>query len=158
MKTGSYTFELPLQLGAVLAGGSHASLQALSSFALPLGQAFQIVDDLLGSLGSPEVTGKPNASDLREGKRTLLIARALEMAGKKDVARLRAGVGRADLPDAEAAELREILLRSGAAQACRDEAERLCEEAIAALDRSPIPPRSAEALRQIATYVVRRAS
>jgi geranylgeranyl diphosphate synthase type I len=158
LKTGSYTFELPLRLGAVLAGGSDALLQALSRFALPLGQAFQIVDDLLGSLGSPEVTGKPNASDLREGKRTLLIARALEMASEKDVARLRAGLGRADLADSEAAELREILLRSGAAQACRDEAERLCAEAIAALERSPIPPRSAEALQQIATYVVRRRS
>jgi geranylgeranyl diphosphate synthase type I len=158
MKTGSYTFELPLRLGATLAGGRDPLLQALSRFALPLGQAFQIVDDLLGSLGSPEVTGKPNASDLREGKRTLLIARALEMAGDKDVARLRAGLGRVDLSDADAAELREILVRSGAAQACRDEAERLCADAVAALERVPIPACSAEALRQIATYVVRRAS
>jgi len=158
MKTGSYTFELPLRLGAVLAGGDESLLQALSRFALPLGQAFQIVDDLLGSLGSPEVTGKPNASDLREGKRTLLVARALEMGSEKDVARLRAGLGRADLGEAEVAELRDILLRSGAAQACRDESERLCADAIEALERSAIPARPAEALRQIATYVVRRAS
>jgi geranylgeranyl diphosphate synthase type I len=158
MKTGSYTFELPLRLGAVLGGGGEALLELLSKFALPLGQAFQIVDDLLGSLGSPELTGKPNASDLREGKRTLLIARALEMGSDRDVARLRAGLGRTDLSDGEAAELRDVLLRSGAARACRDEAERLCADAIAALERSAMPAAAAEALRQIATYVVRRAS
>ena len=109
------------------------------------------------TFGAPEVTGKPNASDLREGKRTLLVARALEAASARDAARLRAGLGRKDLSDADAAELRDILVRSGAAQACRDDAERLCAEAIGALDRSPIPPRTAETLRQIATYSVRRA-
>ncbi len=80
MKTGGYSFELPLRLGAVLAGGGEPVLGALERFARPLGQAFQIADDLLGTFGAPEVTGKPNASDLREGKRTLLIARAFEAA------------------------------------------------------------------------------
>src|SRR5207247_11451659 len=74
MKTGSYTFELPLKLGATLAGAPPELHAALERYARPLGQAFQIADDLLGTFGSPEVTGKPNASDLREGKRTLLIA------------------------------------------------------------------------------------
>jgi geranylgeranyl diphosphate synthase type I len=157
MKTGGYTFELPLRLGALLAGAAEPLLDALERFARPLGQAFQIADDLLGTFGAPELTGKPNASDLREGKRTLLVARALDAAGTRDAARLREGLGRKDLTDAQAAELREILVRSGAAQACRDDAERLCAEAIAALDRSSVPPRVAETLRQIATYSVRRA-
>jgi len=157
MKTGGYSFELPLRLGALLAGPTDALLGALERFARPLGQAFQIADDLLGTFGAPEVTGKPNASDLREGKRTLLVARALEAANARDAARLRAGLGRTDLSDTEAAELREILVRSGAAQACRDDAERLCGEAVDALDRSAIPARIAETLRQIATYAVRRA-
>ena len=157
MKTGGYTFELPLRLGALLAGADEALLAALERFARPLGQAFQIADDLLGTFGAPEVTGKPNASDLREGKRTLLVARALEGARAPDAARLRAGLGRKDLSDAEFSQLREILVRSGAAQASRDEAERLCGEAIGALNPSAIPPRTAETLRQIAIYSVRRA-
>jgi len=157
MKTGSYTFELPLRLGAVLAGASDPLLQALARFARPLGQAFQIADDLLGTLGLPEVTGKPNASDLREGKRTLLVARALESASEDDAKRLRAGLGREDLSDLDADELRDVLVRTGAVQACRDEAERLCDEAIAALAPSPIAAEAAEALRQIARYAVHRA-
>jgi geranylgeranyl diphosphate synthase type I len=157
MKTGGYSFELPLRLGALLAGATDPLLGALERFARPLGQAFQIADDLLGTFGAPELTGKPNASDLREGKRTLLVARALEAANARDAARLREGLGRKNLTDAQATELREILVRSGAAQACRDEAERLCADAIAALGGSPVPPGVAETLRQIATYSVRRA-
>lgn len=157
MKTGGYSFELPLRLGALLAGAPGDLLRALENFARPLGQAFQIADDLLGTFGAPEVTGKPNASDLREGKRTLLVARALEATSARDAARLRAALGRKELSDTEAAELREILVRSGAAQACRDDAERLCAKAIGALDHSPVPSDVAETLRQIATYSVRRA-
>jgi len=114
MKTGGYSFELPLRLGGLLAGASEALLDALERFARPLGLAFQIADDLLGTFGSPEVTGKPNASDLREGKRTLLVARALEAADPRDAALLRAGLGKPDLGEAEAAALREALVRSGA--------------------------------------------
>ena len=156
LKTGSYTFELPLRLGAVLAGGSRALLDALSAYARPLGQAFQIADDLLGTFGSPEVTGKPNASDLRDGKRTLLIARALEAATPQEAARLRAGLGNEGLSDAEIEALREILLRTGAADAARAEAERLCDEAVRALDAPVLPGRVAQALREIATYSVQR--
>ncbi len=158
MKTGSYSFELPLRLGALLAGAGDALLEALGRFARPLGQAFQIADDLLGTFGDPEVTGKPNANDLREGKRTLLIARALESADPRDAALLRAKLGRADLTNAEAAELRDVLERSGAAQACRDEAERLRAEAVGAVEGAPFPARIAQALREIAAYGVRRAA
>ena len=153
-KTGSYTFELPLQLGATLAGASPALLDALSAYALPLGQAFQIADDLLGTFGAPEVTGKPNASDLREGKRTLLIARALEMAAPPDAARLRAGLGN---PQADVEELRAILLRSGAAESARAEADKLCDQALRALETSLLPAQVAQALREIAVYSVKRA-
>src|SRR5438128_1739928 len=73
LKTGSYTFELPLLLGAILANAHAHVFDALSAYARPLGQAFQIADDLLGTFGSPEETGKSHASDLREGKRTLLV-------------------------------------------------------------------------------------
>ena len=158
MKTGGYTFELPLRLGALLAGATGPVLDALERFARPLGQAFQIADDLLGTFGAPAVTGKPNASDLREGKRTLLVARALEMAAPRDAALLHAQLGNASLDDAGADALREALVRSGAAQSCREEAERLCAHALRALEGAPLPPSVVQALREIAAYTVGRAT
>ena len=156
MKTGSYTFELPLRLGAILGGASAAVLEALEKFARPLGQAFQIADDLLGTFGAPQTTGKPNVNDLREGKRTLLVVRALASAQRSDAAQLRAGLGKRDLSDAGAAGLRDILVRSGAEKWARAEAERLCAEALRALDGAPLPASLAAALREIAEYSVRR--
>lgn len=153
-KTGTYTFELPLHLGATLANGPQHLLQALSAYATPLGVAFQIADDLLGTFGAPEVTGKPNASDLREGKRTLLVARALETAPPADAARLRSQLGRSD---ADVDELRAILRRCGAEASARADAERLCDEALRALDSPAVPSAVADDLREIAVYTVRRA-
>ena len=157
LKTGSYTFDLPLRTGALLGHASPALLGALSAYAQPLGQAFQIADDLLGTFGAPEVTGKPNASDLREGKRTLLVARALSLAAPADAAALRSGLGRADASDAEIDALRAILRRSGAEEQCRADAQRLCAQALAALDSAPLPAAVRDDLRQIATYSVHRA-
>jgi geranylgeranyl diphosphate synthase type I len=153
-KTGSYTFEMPLLVGATLAGGKPAVSAALSAYARPLGQAFQIADDLLGTFGSPEVTGKPNASDLREGKRTLLVALGLEMASPPDARLLREGLGRTD---ADIEKLRDILRRSGAEDAARREAERLCAQALSALESKELPRPAAQALREIGEYSVRRA-
>jgi geranylgeranyl diphosphate synthase type I len=153
-KTGTYTFELPLHLGASLAMAPQPLLDVLSAYARPLGVAFQIADDLLGTFGAPEVTGKPNASDLREGKWTLLVARALEKASAADAARLRAQLGK---PDADVEELRAILRRSGAEASAKADAERLCDDALRALDSPVVPPRVADELRAIAIYTVRRA-
>src|SRR5256885_11787487 len=158
LKTGSYTFELPLRIGAVLAGASAAVLDALERFARPLGIAFQIADDLLGTLGSTEVTGKPSGSDLREGKRTLLVARAMKMASAADAALLRDSLGRRDLTEAGVEAARAVLLRSGAAAGCREEADRLLGQALAALDGAPIPQPVARTLREIAAYTARRES
>jgi geranylgeranyl diphosphate synthase type I len=153
-KTGSYTFEMPLLVGATLAGGRPEVAAALSAYARPLGQAFQIADDLLGTFGSPEITGKPNASDLREGKRTLLVALGLEMATAEDARTLRDGLGRAE---ADVEKLRDVLRRSGAESAARGEAERLCAQALSALDSKELPRPPAKALREIGEYSVRRA-
>jgi geranylgeranyl diphosphate synthase type I len=77
-KAAKYSVESPLAIGAAIAGASPAQLQALRDFGLPLGIAYQLRDDLLGVYGDPEVTGKPSGDDLREGKRTMLIAIARE--------------------------------------------------------------------------------
>lgn len=158
LKTGSYTFELPLLLGAHLAGAGPQLAGVLSRYARPLGQAFQIADDLLGTFGAPAVTGKSAGSDLREGKRTLLVLRALELASPADRAALLRDLGRRDLTDREVEGLRLLLSRCGAEGAARAEAERLCAEALAALDAAGLPPAVDRALREIAVYTVGRAS
>ncbi|MER7975494.1 polyprenyl synthetase family protein, partial [Streptomyces sp. NPDC096080] len=77
-KSAKYSIESPLVIGGALAGASAAQLAALRGFGLPLGIAYQLRDDLLGVFGDPEVTGKPSGDDLREGKRTMLVAIARE--------------------------------------------------------------------------------
>ena len=158
LKTGSYTVELPLLLGARLAGASPETQVALSDYARPLGQAFQIVDDLLGVFGSPQVTGKSAGNDLREGKRTLLVLRAFEVAGEQDAQILRAGLGRHDLSDRDVEALRRVLRRCGAEGWAREEADRLCLEALAALESPALPAPVAEELHAVARYTVQRVS
>ena len=93
-KSAKYTVERPLHLGALLAGAGHERLAALSDYGLPLGEAFQLRDDVLGVYGDPEVTGKPAGDDLREGKRTLLVALAMERATPSQVVPAARGTGR----------------------------------------------------------------
>ena len=78
-KTAKYTIERPMHVGASLAGASDALLAQLSEVALPLGEAFQLRDALLGVYGDPATTGKPAGDDLREGKRTVLLAHATRL-------------------------------------------------------------------------------
>ena len=85
-KSAKYTVEHPLLIGASAAGVGEADLQCLSSFGLDLGEAFQLRDDILGVVGDPSETGKPAGDDLREGKRTVLVAQALDVAGAADTA------------------------------------------------------------------------
>ena len=77
-KTAKYSLEAPLLIGAALSGADSEKLKGLSQFGIPLGLAFQLRDDALGVFGDPEQTGKPAGDDLREGKRTVLIALTLE--------------------------------------------------------------------------------
>jgi geranylgeranyl diphosphate synthase type I len=113
-KTSKYTVERPLQIGAAAAGGDAASLGALSAYALPLGQAFQLRDDVLGVFGNPAVTGKPAGDDLREGKRTLLLALAMERGSQAQRATLSEGIGRADLDEPGLGAMRDVLSATGA--------------------------------------------
>ena len=118
-KTASYTVERPLQLGARLAGGDDALVAALGAYGVPLGMAFQLRDDLLGVFGDPEHTGKPTGDDLREGKRTVLVAIAAERADA-DQSVVLARVGSQDLGDDELEELRAVLDATGARTAVEE--------------------------------------
>lgn len=113
-KSAKYSIEHPLAIGGALAGASDELLASYSAFSLPLGEAFQLRDDVLGVFGDPEVTGKPAGDDLREGKRTVLIAYALSAGSTAAREEITARLGRPDLDDDAVASLRGIIEESGA--------------------------------------------
>ncbi|MFP5365257.1 MAG: polyprenyl synthetase family protein, partial [Actinomycetes bacterium] len=113
-KSAKYSTEHPLALGGALAGASDELLRGYSAFALPLGEAFQLRDDVLGVFGDPLTTGKPAGDDLREGKRTVLVALALDQASPAESAFIDARLGSPDLSAEDIHELRRIIEESGA--------------------------------------------
>jgi geranylgeranyl diphosphate synthase type I len=113
-KTSKYTVEGPLHLGAAIAGAPPEVFATLTGYGLPLGEAFQLRDDVLGVFGDPSVTGKPAGDDLREGKHTLLTALAMQAADPEQAAALEAGLGDRSLDDGRVAVLRQIILATGA--------------------------------------------
>ena len=132
-KSGKYTIERPLHLGAAMTtSASPEVFAALSAYGLPLGEAFQLRDDLLGVFGDPSVTGKPAGDDLREGKRTVLIAMTNERQSEAQREIARKHFGKPDL-DAQGVEiLREIIESTGARAELEATIERLTEQALTA--------------------------
>jgi geranylgeranyl diphosphate synthase, type I len=112
-KSAKYSIERPLHIGATLAGADQDHLNQLTAYGLPLGEAFQLRDDLLGVYGDPATTGKPAGDDLIEGKRTVLVALALDNAPTPDAARLDTALG-THLDPTQIADLRQIIDDSGA--------------------------------------------
>ncbi|MFF0293628.1 polyprenyl synthetase family protein [Kitasatospora sp. NPDC004615] len=137
-KSAKYTIERPLQVGALLAGAGPDLVEALGNFGLPLGEAFQLRDDLLGVFGDPAVTGKPAGDDLREGKRTLLVAHAMRGLSEVDAKTLDTRLGAPDLTPDEVAELRELISASGAPAIVEARIDQLLTEALTALHNAPI--------------------
>ncbi len=113
-KTGKYTVEGPLHFGAAAAGAGPATFAALSAYGLPLGEAFQLRDDILGVFGDPSRTGKPAGGDLREGKRTLLVALAMDHADRAQADLLRAQLGNRQMAEQTVAALRDVIVSTGA--------------------------------------------
>ncbi|MFB7129310.1 polyprenyl synthetase family protein [Kitasatospora sp. NPDC056273] len=137
-KSAKYTIERPLQVGALLAGAGPELVEAYGAFGLPLGEAFQLRDDLLGVFGDPAVTGKPAGDDLREGKRTLLVAHAMRGLPAADARHLDERLGAPDLAAPEVAELRGLVARSGAPELVERRIEELMRQSLAALEAAPL--------------------
>jgi geranylgeranyl diphosphate synthase type I len=154
-KSAKYSVERPLHIGATLAGASETQLAELSSFGLPLGEAFQLRDDLLGVFGDPDATGKPAGDDLVEGKRTVLVALALDAAPADEAARLDAALGTA-LSPAEVGELRGVIDRSGAHAQVEEVIGQLAGHATDALTRAAIDDHARAVLHELATAVTDR--
>ena len=153
-KSGKYTIERPLHLGALLAnpacGNGH--LAALSRYGLPLGDAFQMRDDVLGAFGETQVTGKPVGDDLREGKPTPLMAIAVSRSNpsQKKILDL---VGSVSLSDAQVEQVQDVIRDTGALDELEAHISALTDEAIAALDRAELTDEAKKELVTLANYV-----
>ena len=156
-KTATYTVERPLQIGAALAGAGEDVLAGFSAFGRPVGEAFQLRDDLLGVFGDPRATGKSAIDDLREGKRTVLVALTRERADASQCAALDALHGDPHLDDSGAEVLRGIIRETGAAEEVEQLVADKREQAMAALEAMPIDPHARQVLTELAASATVRA-
>lgn len=156
-KSAKYTIEKPLLLGAALAGAGEDVLAGYRGYGLPLGQAFQLRDDLLGVFGDPAQTGKPAGDDLREGKRTALVAMTLERADARQAEVVRRHLGDPHLGADGVAALRTVINDSGAVQRVESLITMLTEQALAALLAAPVAEPAHEVLRELAAAATARA-
>ncbi len=155
-KSAKYTIERPLHLGAALAGADQRYWDALSGYGLPLGEAFQLRDDVLGVFGDPAQTGKPAGDDLREGKRTLLVATALERASAEQAHILRAGLGDPHLSADSIAELRQVIVSTGALDEVESLITQRTELAVSALAGAQLDGNARAALADLAVAATAR--
>jgi geranylgeranyl diphosphate synthase type I len=155
-KSAKYSVERPLHIGAALAGATPEVLDDLTAVGLPLGEAFQLRDDLLGVYGDPSVTGKPAGDDLVEGKRTVLVALALDGAGTADAALLDSALG-TPLDGATVTRLRGIIDESGAHGQVEGAITALTDRALEALDRARVDAGARAVLRSLAAATTDRA-
>lgn len=139
-KTASYTVSRPLQFGAAAAADRPDVQRIFHELGTDLGIAFQLRDDVLGVFGDPAVTGKPSGDDLRSGKRTVLLAEAVERADASDPVAaklLRTSIG-TDLSDADVRELCQVIESVGALAAVEDRIAMLTSRALDALSAAPV--------------------
>ncbi|MCS6900246.1 MAG: polyprenyl synthetase family protein, partial [Myxococcales bacterium] len=142
LKTGSYTVQGPIELGALFAGASRPTLDALARYALPLGIAFQLCDDLLSSFGSEDLTGKPRGNDLRAGKRTAVLVEAERLLDPSRRALLAAVVGQPDATSHQVEAAIRALEESGARAAVEARRDALLQQSLAALDSPALEERA----------------
>lgn len=155
-KSAKYTIERPLHMGAALAGANESIMQSLSDYGLPLGEAFQLRDDVLGVFGDPQVTGKPAGDDLREGKRTALIGFTAELATATDSSFVLQSLGRPDLTATDVDRICSIITDCGAL----DRVEALIADglksALGALETSALTDESKYVLSNLAVAATHR--
>lgn len=159
-KTAAYTVERPLHLGAAIAGAGPSLIGSYRRFGADIGIAFQLRDDLLGMFGDPAVTGKPAGDDLREGKRTLLLAAGLQAADERGTAAaattLRSAIGKSDLGSDAVDAVRELLIDLGAVRHVERRIEMLTGSALDTLQAADVAEPAATRLAELAVLATRR--
>lgn len=157
-KAARYTVEHPLVMGGELAAAPRRLLDSYATYGIALGEAFQLRDDILGVFGDPSVTGKPAGDDLREGKRTVLVAYALEQATLTQAAAIKQHLGDADLDAAGVEALRQVIVDTKAL----NRVERLISDQVttarAALQLAEVTDEGGEALASLIDIATARAS
>ncbi|SCG59438.1 geranylgeranyl diphosphate synthase, type I [Micromonospora zamorensis] len=156
-KSAKYTVERPLLLGAALADATADVRTAYSAYGLPLGEAFQLRDDVLGVFGDPALTGKPAGDDLREGKRTFLVAAAGEATDDAGRELLFSRLGDPELDEQGVARLHELITASGALARTEQRIVTLTDAALAALTAVDLDTEARQALVDLAIAATRRA-
>jgi len=159
-KTACYTVTRPLQLGTAAAADRPDVHEIFAEFGHDVGVAFQLRDDVLGVFGDPAVTGKPSGDDLRSGKRTVLVAEAMNLADKSDALAanvLRTSIGN-PMTDVQVRQLRDIIESVGALAAAEDRIAALTQRALDSLAAAPIDATAKAALSEMATRATDRSS
>jgi geranylgeranyl diphosphate synthase, type I len=159
-KTASYTISRPLQFGAAAAADRPDVLAAFHELGTNLGVAFQLRDDVLGVFGDPAVTGKPSGDDLRSGKRTVLLAEAVELAEKVDPVAaklLRTSIG-TELSDAQVKELCLVIESVGALAAVEDRIDSLTRRSLDILSAAAIDVQAKIGLAELARLAANRSA
>ncbi|MGI8880217.1 MAG: polyprenyl synthetase family protein [Jatrophihabitans sp.] len=155
-KSAKYSVERPLQFGAAFGNAGPETLNALSAFGLPLGEGFQLRDDVLGVFGDPALTGKPAGDDLREGKRTVLVSLAHQSSDEAGRREPDTGLGNADLDAAGIDRLRDIIVSTAALESVEEMIADRVDEARTALADAVIRPDARRALSQLVDRVTTR--
>lgn len=157
-KTASYTFEAPLQIGSILSGRDSAAVATISKVAIPMGIAFQLADDLLGTFGNESELGKPVLTDLREGKRTLLVLFAQEHSDEKQRSILNAAIGNPKAGYRHLEQVRKIMEETGARGYVEQMAQTQMELALTKLESLQLSKGVTEELRRLGEFSLRRRS
>jgi geranylgeranyl diphosphate synthase, type I len=155
-KSARYSAVHPLGLGGLLAGAGEDLLAHYQRFSSPLGEAFQLQDDLLGVFGNTVLTGKPAGDDLREGKRTELVAHALALLPAGQVAELESGLGDPGLDHDAVARLQGLLEDCGARARVERDVLELGDRSLDALAQAPMDDGAREGLGRLARRILRR--
>lgn len=156
-KTAQYTVEIPLQIGAIAAGKNNQKiLKTLSSYAIPLGIAFQIQDDILDIFGNEEKLGKPIGSDIREGKCTILIWAAFQKADENQTKILKSYLGNKKLSQKQIEEFKQIIINTGSLTYAKEESNKLLNQSLNIIKKLKLKKEGKEFLVGIAEYLINR--
>lgn len=158
LKSARYSVQQPLVIGAACAGGDARQVDALRAFGLPIGMAYQLRDDVLGVFGDATETGKPVGDDLREGKRTLLVAYAREALPANGRAVFDELLGDEDLEPGQITMLQQTIIDTGALARVEAAISAYAAEADVALRGAPLAHRSVSELRDLATMATTRSA
>lgn len=155
-KTAYYTFAMPLSVGLSFSNGKKDKQKAMEKYSINIGIAFQLTDDILGVFGNKRVTGKSAERDIREGKHTLLIIKAIELANKKDKAFLKKWYGGEKLDAKKIRKIRKIIKESGSLDYSLKHAKELAKKGKSYIPKITKNKEYAEVLSSLADFIVER--